>query len=77
MPDAVKQIANAMSDNHVYIDCVGDEATATNLQVAQWLTVADTKDHLPLLLQVIEAHAREVPNHKIMCFFPTASYRIS
>ena len=73
VPDAVKQIAaNAMSDNHVYIDCVGDEATATNLQVAQWLTVADTKDHLPLLLQVIEAHAREVPNHKIMCFFPTA-----
>ena len=34
--------------------------------------MADTKDHLPLLLQVIEAHAREVPNHKIMCFFPTA-----
>ena len=30
VPDAVKQIAaNAMSDNHVYIDCVGDEATAT------------------------------------------------
>ena len=73
VPDAVKQIAaNAMSDNHVYIDCVGDEATATNSQVAQWLTVADTKDHLALLLQVIEAHAREVPNHKIMCFFPTA-----
>ncbi|CAL6275350.1 unnamed protein product [Bathycoccus prasinos] len=73
VPDAVKQIAaNAMSDNHVYIDCVGDEATATNSQVAQWLTVADTKDHLALLLQVVEAHAREVPNHKIMCFFPTA-----
>ena len=69
VPDAVKQIAaNAMSDNHVYIDCVGDEAAATNAQVAQWLTVADTKDHLPLLLQVVEAHAREVPNHKIMCF---------
>ena len=73
VPNVVKQIAaNAMSDNHVYIDCVGDEAAATNTQVTQWLAMADLKDHLPLLLQLIESHAKEEPNHKIMCFFPTA-----
>jgi len=73
VPESVEQVAaNAVSSNHVYLDCVGDGAPATNEQVVQRLRVAPLEEHLPLLLEAIEAHISETPNHKIMCFFPTA-----
>ena len=73
VPKTVHQIAaNALRPGHQYIDCVGDDAPATNLQVKQSLVVAPFHDHLTLLTQAIEAHQAEEPNHKIMVFFPTA-----
>lgn len=73
VPKTVHQIAaNALRPGHQYIDCVGDDAPATNLQVKQSLIVASFHDHLTLMTQAIEEHQAEEPNHKIMVFFPTA-----
>jgi hypothetical protein len=51
--------------------CSGEEVTATNQQVTQWLTIAPLGEHLHLLVQLITAHQAAEPNHKVMCFFPT------
>ena len=73
VPKTVHQIAaNALRPGHQYIDCVGDDAPATNLQVKQSMIIAPFHDHLTLMTQVIEEHQMEEPNHKIMVFFPTA-----
>ena len=73
VPKTVHQIAaNALRPGHQYIDCVGDDAPATNLQVKQSLVVAPFHDHLTLMTQAIEAHQAEEPNHKVMVFFTTA-----
>ena len=73
VPKTVHEIAaNALRPGHQYIDCVGDDAPATNLQVEQSMIMAPFNDHLTLLTQAIEAHQAVEPNHKVMVFFPTA-----
>ena len=73
VPKQVQNIAaNALRPGYAYVDCVGEEDSATNLQVTQWLTVAPLDDHLHLLVQLITGHQQQVPDHKVICFFPTA-----
>ena len=73
VPKTVQHIAsNALRPGYAYVDCVGEEDSATNLQVKQWLTVAPLDDHLSLLVQLIQSHQQQVPDHKVICFFPTA-----
>ena len=73
VPQQVRNIAaNALRPGYAYVDCVGEEDSATNLQVKQWLTIAPLDDHLILLVQLINMHQQQEPNHKVMCFFPTA-----
>ena len=73
VPKTVHEIAaNALRPGHQYIDCVGDDAPATNVLTDQSMVMAPFKDHLTLLTQAIEAHQAEEPNHKVMVFFPTA-----
>ena len=73
MPKQVQTIAaNALRPGYAYVDCVGEEDSATNLQVKQWLTMAPLDDHLHLLVQLVTSHQAAVPDHKIICFFPTA-----
>ena len=73
VPKQVQNIAaNALRPGYAYVDCVGEEDSATNLQVKQWLTIAPLDDHLPLLVQLITSHQAQVPDHKVICFFPTA-----
>ena len=74
VPGTVKQIAaNALRPGYAYVDCVGEEDSATNTQVTQWLTTAPLDDHLPLLVQLVNMHQSANPvEHKVICFFPTA-----
>ena len=73
VPKQVQSIAaNALRPGYAYVDCVGEDDSATNLQVQQWLTIAPLDDHLPLLVQLIASHQAQVPDHKVICFFPTA-----
>ena len=74
VPNQVKQIAaNALRPGYAYVDCVGEEDSATNTQVTQWLTMAPLDDHLPLLVQLVNMHQAQNPvEHKVICFFPTA-----
>mmetsp|Transcript_35225 Transcript_35225/g.86427 ORF Transcript_35225/g.86427 Transcript_35225/m.86427 type:complete len:673 (+) Transcript_35225:423-2441(+) len=73
VPHTVKNIAaNALRPGYAYVDCVGEDDSATNLQVKQWLTIAPLADHLHLLVQLISSHQKQEPMHKVICFFPTA-----
>ena len=54
------------------MDCVGEEESATNLQVRQSLVVAAQVDQFAVLKSILDEHCAKTPNHKVMCFFTTA-----
>ena len=72
--DGIRAIALAsLRPGHVYVDCVGEEdSSATNLQVRQSAATVPLEDQFAELKRVVDEHAANTPNHKIMCFFTTA-----
>lgn len=69
----IQQVAKrSLRPGHVFVDCVGEEESATNLQVKQSLVVAAQVDQFAVLKSILDEHCAATPNHKVMCFFTTA-----
>ena len=69
----IQQVAKqSLRPGHVFVDCVGEEESATNLQVKQSLVVAAQVDQFAVLKSILDEHCAKTPNHKVMCFFTTA-----
>ena len=69
----IQQVAKkSLRSGHVFVDCVGEEESATNLQVRQSLVVAAQVDQFAVLKSILDEHCAKTPNHKVMCFFTTA-----
>lgn len=71
MPQAVQQVAGlALRPDYTFVDTVGEERDATNIQVQQsWVSVP-LDQTLVAVYGIIRAAA--VPGHKIIVFFTTA-----
>ena len=69
----IQQVAKqSLRPGHVFVDCVGEEESATNLQVKQSLISAAQVDQFAVLKSILDEHCAKTPNHKVMCFFTTA-----
>eukprot|EP00798_Chlamydomonas_sp_ICE-L_P017563 gene17563-23886_t len=71
-PQDVKSLADfALKSPYEMVDCVGKE-TGTNVQVTQFQAVVPHNRIITTLYCAMKDHIKEVPDAKIIVFFPTA-----
>ncbi|PRW59356.1 DEAD box RNA helicase isoform B [Chlorella sorokiniana] len=73
MPQAVQQVAGlALKQQHSFIDTIGEEDSATNVQVEQSYALIPMEQQFAAIYNVLRRHAEETPDHKVIVFFTTA-----
>lgn len=73
LPPSVRAVAAAaLQKDHTFVDTVGEEESATNAQVVQFLSVAPLEHHIPSIVALLRDHIATEPQHKVIAFFPTA-----
>ena len=69
----IQQVAKqSLRPGHVFVDCVGEEESATNLQVKQSLLSVPQVEQFAALKSILDTHCASTPNFKVMVFFTTA-----